>query len=277
MAGIEHILVATDLTARSDRALDRALGLAGSCGITLLHVLPGGLPHSLASSLQAQIEAFLTERVRQVPRRDIRSLVLSGDPYEVIVREGIALGVDLLVLGEPGKLKLLDLFVGTTAERVIRFTDRPVLMVKETRQGSYNRVLVAFDGSEAAVRALRLALVMSPDAEFRITHVRRRPRTALGAEQTKQQGIPNENAQIRAQIKEALQRTTADSTSRPMQLATEMLEGNPYVVIGNASGSAELLVMGTHSKSSLAMSTGIGSLAKHMLAEVPCDVLVAPP
>jgi nucleotide-binding universal stress UspA family protein len=67
------------------------------------------------------------------------------------------------------------------------------------------------------------------------------------------------------------------STPRPVRLTIEMIENNPYVAISNESGWAELLVIGTHSKGSLATSTGIGSLARHMLAEVPCDVLVSPP
>jgi nucleotide-binding universal stress UspA family protein len=167
--------------------------------------------------------------------------------------------------------------VGTTAERVIRFTDRPVLVVKRAGHGHYGRVLVAFDGSEAAVRATETALAMNPDAEFRITHSWLPPRPLLGTTETKRQGICDENERTKAQIEQAVGKIVTGSTPRPVRLTIEMIENNPYVAISNESGWAELLVIGTHSKGSLATSTGIGSLARHMLAEVPCDVLVSPP
>ena len=45
----------------------------------------------------------------------------------------------------------------------------------------------------------------------------------------------------------------------------------------NESTWSDLLVMGTHSKGRLATTVTIGNLARHMLAEVACDVLVSPP
>jgi nucleotide-binding universal stress UspA family protein len=168
------------------------------------------------------------------------------------------------------------LFVGTTAERVVRFTDRPVLIVKEAGHGRYGRVLVAFDGSEAAVRALETALAICPDAQFVITHAWRPPRAGLGLERVEQRGIRNENEHIKAQIEQAVRKSVTSSGSRPVRLATNMIEDNPYVVISNESRGTELLVMGTHSKGALATCSGIGSLARHMLAEASCDVLVSP-
>lgn len=42
---------------------------------------------------------------------------------------------DLVLAGQPGKRRLKELFVGTTVERVVRFGDRPVLMVNEQPNG----------------------------------------------------------------------------------------------------------------------------------------------
>lgn len=55
-----------------------------------------------------------------------------------------------------------------------------------------------------------------------------------------------------------------------------VVEGDPHSVIRNEIGSfnAELLVMGTHSRSRLATAL-VGSLAHTFLAEGACDVLVA--
>jgi nucleotide-binding universal stress UspA family protein len=55
-----------------------------------------------------------------------------------------------------------------------------------------------------------------------------------------------------------------------------MIEDNPYVVLRNESSWPNLLAIGTHAKGRLATEM-IGSLARRVLAEAPCDVLVARP
>ena len=277
---IKHILVATDLTDRSERALSQAVDLAQGCSITLLHVLLAGLPDALRMRLQTEIESFLDESATRMRARpgsgDIRTLVLSGDPYSTIIVEGIMRRADLLVVGEPAKLRRQELFLGTTAERVARFTDRPVLVVKHGGHGGYSRVLVAFDGSEAAVRALDAALALSPDAEFRITHAWWPQSAALGLDDEKRQGSVKQNENVRAQVEHAVKK--AATTSRPSKkLTVHLIENNPYVAMRHDSEWADLLVMGTHSKARLAMSTEIGKLALHMLSEAPCDMLLSPP
>ena len=278
---IKHILVATDLTDGSDRALDRALGLAHGCTVTLLHVLAAGLPDVLRLRLQTEIEAFLAEKARQsqasLRTGDIRTLVVTGDPFSTIIHEGIMRRADLLVVGEPAKLRRQDLFVGTTAECVARFADRPVLMVKQARHAGYGRVLVAFDGSEAAVRALEIALALNPDAEFRITYAWWRPPATLGMDDVDPQGIRNEKERIKDRIEHAVSNAATVSASRPTNLAIDLIESNPYLAIRHNVDWAELLVLGKHSKGGMAISSEIGRLARQMLAEAPCDVLVSPP
>jgi nucleotide-binding universal stress UspA family protein len=56
-----------------------------------------------------------------------------------------------------------------------------------------------------------------------------------------------------------------------------MIEDNPYAVMRSEMGWPDLLVMGAHSKGRMATTTAIGHLARHLLAEAPCDVLVSRP
>ena len=53
--------------------------------------------------------------------------VVVGDPFAAILEALRSLRADLAVIGGPGKRGLKELFTGTTAERVIRFADQPVL------------------------------------------------------------------------------------------------------------------------------------------------------
>ena len=171
---LSHILVASDLTDRSDLALVRALQLMPEAGqLTVLHVIASGLPPELAAEQQRSAEFYLAGRLRRVSTEGAAgcgSVVLTGSVFSTIIAEAIARTAELIVIGQPGHHPYANLFTGTTAERVIRFSDRPVLMVKQTAREPYRQILVAFDGSEGVVRAFQMALAIAPDAEFRVVH-----------------------------------------------------------------------------------------------------------
>ena len=59
-----------------------------------------------------------------------------------------------------------ELFRGTTAERIVRVGQTPVLMAKDPANEPYSRVLLATDNSPSAARALAAALALAPGAEF---------------------------------------------------------------------------------------------------------------
>jgi nucleotide-binding universal stress UspA family protein len=169
---IEHLLVATDLTDLSECALATALELQRqhASALTLIHVIAAGLPANLAGRWRREVEAYLADRLAKVggQSRALDFVVVTGDAYNAILCEAASRSADLIVVGEPNKHRLADLFVGTTAERVIRFSDRPILLAKQAKQAPYGRVLAAFDLSEGAVRALATARVTAPAAEFRV-------------------------------------------------------------------------------------------------------------
>jgi nucleotide-binding universal stress UspA family protein len=79
---------------------------------------------------------------------------------------------------------------------------------------------------------------------------------------------------LKALIERAAKEAIASSPSPPAKLAIDLVENNPYMVMRNESGWPDLLVMGTHSKGRLATTVTVGKLARHLLAEVTCDVLV---
>jgi nucleotide-binding universal stress UspA family protein len=281
---ITHILVATDLTDRSERAFERALqliGVTGGSALTLVHAIVPGLSGDLGSRRQRDAEAFLTDRMAHVSGQarpnELHEVVVTGDPFSAIIGEGAKRRADLVVIGEPGKQRYVDLFVGTTAERVIRFSDRPVLMVKKPSRGAYSHVLVAFDASEGAMRALETALALAPTAEFRVVHAWWPPRAALNNSEDARQTIRDENNRIRSLVERAAKQALASSKSQPIKLNFDMIENNPYEVMRSQSAWPDLLAMGTHSKGRLATTVAIGNLARHMLAEASCDVLVARP
>jgi nucleotide-binding universal stress UspA family protein len=277
---LSHILVASDLTDRSDRALARTLQqMHEPRRLTLLHVIASGLPPALVAEQQSFAESFLARQLRHVSpdgAASYSSIVVMGCLFSTIIAEAITRGADLIVIGKPGHDPYADLFTGTTAERVIRFSDRPVLMVKQPAREPYRRVLVAFDGSEGAVRAFHMALVVAPTAEFRVVHAWWPSHVSLGDIEAARQEIHHANKRLKDLIADAAKQTvTASGTAA--QVTIDLVENNPYMVVSAQCSWADLLVMGTHSKGRLASTVSIGRLARRLLIESTCDVLTSRP
>jgi universal stress protein E len=282
MGDTRHILIATDLTDRSARALERGLQLCRDSHVprlTLLHVVAQGLPSSIAESQRSDAETFLKKQVLQarVPETSAAAAVCTGAPFSTIIGEAMTRAADLVVIGQPAKHRYTQIFIGTTAERVIRFADRPVLMARHSPKGPYRRVLAAFDGSEGAARALRTALTIAPAAEFQIVHVSWPPRVALGEIDAAKQAIADENKRLQLLIKDAVEKAVHGSPSQGSNVNIDLIEDNPYTALSNRCSWADLLVMGTHSKGRLASTVSIGRLAQHLLVESSCDVLTSRP
>jgi universal stress protein E len=284
MGKISHILLATDLTDRSEQAWQRATQLCRDGRaerVTLLHVVAVGLPPSLTEQQINGAEAFLAGKVAELPSAGVATpacvSVCTGDPFSTIIGEGIAAKADLILVGAPGKVPYAQTVVGTTAERVIRFGECPVLLVNQLPRGPYARVLVAFDGSEGAMRSLTAALSIAPDAEFRFVHAWWPPRASFGESEDTKRIIDQDNDRLKSMISATAQRVAAASQTAPLRISIEMVENNPYVVMSNELRWPDLLVMGTHSKGRLASTTSIGQLALHLLNESTCDILMSRP
>jgi nucleotide-binding universal stress UspA family protein len=280
MAGIKHILVGTDLSDRSERACERAIGLGRERAATveLLHVVEEGLVVQLRERERALAEEYLRDWLVSLSQADRPGAkVAIGHPLAGILDEAHEQNADLIVLGEPGKTGLKELFVGTTAERVARHSDRPVLIVKRRPSEAYRRVFVAIDFSEAASRALKAAYEIAPTAEFLAVHAWQVPAVGLATRQAAENNVHDENELLRQRVvHQAHDHLVALEASQPRPPRIKMIEGNPFFVIRTAIGSfhPDLLAIGTHARSGIAI-TMLGSLAHEFLIDASCDVLVA--
>jgi nucleotide-binding universal stress UspA family protein len=277
MTDTSQLLVATDFSARSERALSRALELAQGGRLTVLHVMKPELPDDLAQVWRKAAQAYLDKRLGDLAASgsaDVEGVVVARDAFGAIIGEAARRRAGLIVIGAPAWRGYADMFVGTTAERVIRFSNIPVLMVRREAAGPYLRILSAFDGSDGSVRALKAAVAIAPKAEFRIVHAWRPPQASAGDAETARSAIQRENESLKPLIHKA---ATDALSPAGGSLVIDMIEDNPFVAMRNQTGSADLLVLGTHSKGRLATTLSIGSLARHLLAEAACDVLVSRP
>ena len=279
MSTLQHILVATDLTGRSLYALERAMQLKMQSGAALdvLHVIEPGFSSRLQERRHADALAVLQdwkEALPEVARQELIINVMVGEPFSTIVEELTNHQMDLLVVGRPGRHGVKELFLGTTTDRVVRYSNQPVLMVAQHPNGAYKRVIVALDFSEGAARALTWAYRVAPDADVRVVHAWQSPFLGLPARDAS--AANKDKARIRELDERRIKEILEQASPQPSSPRLVVVEGDPHSVIRNEIGTfnADLLVMGTHSRSRIATAT-LGSFAQAFLAEGACDVLVA--
>lgn len=136
-----RVLCATDLTNRSAAAEERATALAEQieAEVLFIHALP------IAFSQRARRRKFARAHIQLLSRVDramdraphgARVSLRYGTPIQAITAAANDWKPDLIVLARP-QPRPLDLILGTTAERIMRATERPVLIVDETLESEY--------------------------------------------------------------------------------------------------------------------------------------------
>jgi nucleotide-binding universal stress UspA family protein len=142
---ITDILVPTDFSANSLRAIDFAISLVDQDGdIYLLHVIDSDFiarlsqeGFSLAETATAQLREKAEERMRDIlqslppPHPRIESMIVIGRPFIEILKVASDLDFQMVVMGIHGMRgdAVEDLLFGTTAEKVLRGTRIPVICV----------------------------------------------------------------------------------------------------------------------------------------------------
>ncbi len=144
-----HLLVPTDGSEISGRAVQEAVNLAAALGaqVRFLHV-QNNYPISLvgvgelveASTIEALVEAaskraetILQEATAVAAKAGVRAehtAVMHPLPHKAILEEANATGCDLIVMGSHGRRGLEGLLIGSETQRVLLGSSCPVLVVR---------------------------------------------------------------------------------------------------------------------------------------------------
>lgn len=275
---MKKVLMATDLSVRSDRALQRAAAIADEAGaeLEIIHVIDESLLEAITLQHEAAAKDAIARQVSAIPfaaRLRISQKVIRGLDYTGIIQRAEDFGADLVVLGIP-RHDAPQLFQGTTAERVVRYGIRPVLVVKDSVRGPYRRAMVAVDVSTHAQAAIAMAARLVPGGEVHLVHASHRPFTAFLDRDTQNQLIRDERASVTAVSNSSIQQLTAELGAVAPRFEFVLLEGEGRSVIGEqvAALKPDFLAVGTHGRTGIAHAI-IGSIAEDLLASAPVDVL----
>ncbi len=141
----KHILMPTDGSAHSERAVERGIELAKLCGakVTGIHVLqdyqmmmasegmvPPGMEEQMDKQARDQAANFLAfvEKAAANAGVPCETLVTKGNqPYDAIVDTANTRGCDLIVMTSRHRKGLSALLIGSEASRVLHRSSIPVL------------------------------------------------------------------------------------------------------------------------------------------------------
>lgn len=288
------LLVPVDLSPSSARVIERAalLPLAKGARLTLLHVVSKRLPSDARGRANKDAREALAAAAGRVARLlprgvTIRSLVKIGVAATEISEQAQALGSELVVMGRGGSRGLSSIFLGSTAERVVRRGHLPVLVVRLAAQARYRGPLLALDLDPIARELLETALrvIPPPRPPMSLVHAYDAPYHGSVYPSLTSKEAREYRDQFRQEAVQAIAGLLEAARPQADEAPPEVLSWKSYIRYGSArsviqetveKARADLLVIGTHAHSAVAQAF-LGSVAGDVLREVPCDVLVVPP
>ncbi|MDO9386460.1 MAG: universal stress protein [Thiobacillus sp.] len=292
MPSIRCIVAATDFSEFSERAMRRAARIAQqhNAELHLLHVVrpldlypsltltPDAFSHSdqeLQQAEQTRVETMATALSAQFGIR-VLPVTRIGRAHTEIAGYVQEVAADLVAAGARGESTLMDLFLGSTASRLLRVATCPVLIVKNPVDEPYRKVLAAVDFSPVSAAVLSHAFALADGARVETLHV-------LGSEV--EQRLRKAKF-VRVDLSDWLARQRADVEKELDALLAPLEKGAPtgrlvrpgfppaVICQSIEDGQVDLVVLGRHGYGGGLQDWLLGSVSKDVAHAATCDVLL---
>lgn len=250
----------------------------------------GHLMHECADSV-----TFINERLAEAQRkhapvfRPENSHVRTGRAYEEICKTAKEIEADVIVLATRGHGGLKHVLLGSTTERVVRFSPCPVLVVRQrkrkgriplglvnsTRTFAIRKILAPVDFSTCGLAGVLYAasLARGLGADLRLFHV-----LYPAYPDVLDRVSPNlANGSARRNSELDMKALTKVDGLRDLKCETEVRSGNVVEEICGAASQpdVDLLVASTHGRTGFRHML-IGSVTEQVVRYSSCPVLIVP-
>lgn len=287
-AAMEHIVVGIAEPGEESTSISAALQVAAAAK-AMLHVVVAfeSDAHALdpyvkagysadadpaalyAQGLVARLESQVQRLTQQAER--VRCHALQGPADQVLTEAAERLGAGLLLVGSTRRDQLRAV-LGTTAQRVLRNSSVPVMVLRRPLLLPLHRVLLATDCSPAGVtvlgRGMAVVRALSPESMPTIRALSVDPYDFANDEIG---GTTLKSAQTR------LDRFLDQCRTAGYEPEGKVRSGSAAAEIEHeaAEWPADLVVLGTHGQSGIARAV-LGSVAEHVLLHARGNTLVIP-
>jgi nucleotide-binding universal stress UspA family protein len=295
MSPLSRILALTDFSPPALLASVRAAQLARRHGaeLTLLHALGapgpdlgsagaaalGSATPVLARAVQDALLRAWDALLAEGPLRGAAEL-LEGPPHRSLPAWIERHGADLVVIGVHGAGRPRAAMLGSTADRLLRVLDVPLLLVRrDPGAAGYRRVAIASDFSEGAHRAALFGIRLVADAECVLLHADERMFESTLAFAGVAPEVLDEYR--RASAIEGMRNLEAEATrlheATGVSVVPTLREGPPWKALEAlvAEVGIELAVVGRAGRSQVERLL-LGSTSHFAVSALSCDALVVP-
>jgi nucleotide-binding universal stress UspA family protein len=295
------ILLPLDGSRIAEQALPVAGAIAhrGGTKVHLASVVPQ-VPVFLASAEEPAPDPGLAQDVRDQLTEYLRSTaealetthgvevtyaLLDGSPAQALADHARAKRVGLIVMTTHGHSGITRFWLGSVADRLLRWVKMPVLLLRPTDgsfQTAFRHTLVALDGLSEGERVLEPAIELGslgPDAQFTLVQVVEPPVALITR-------MAMQPAKMRPHWRELqencarsyLERVAKAMRARGLRVSTQVISarGIGEQILGFAGAiGADLIVVGTHGARGVERML-LGSVADKVIRGATQAVLVVP-
>ncbi|HEX9565768.1 MAG TPA: universal stress protein [Gemmatimonadaceae bacterium] len=306
---MRKILVPLDGSAFAEQAVETARAIAhrAGAGIEFLSVHQPDVPASRLSGapsrdtrldveLHNSIQTYI-QRIERAERArstfEVNGVLREGPVADSIVAQAVEGSADLIVMTTHGRSGLGRLWLGSVADRVIRSSTVPVLLVRlgETPVAGavpLRTVVVGAAGNDEDDRVVTASVDVTELAgvEYTLVHVLTPPPRiaavdpAVGPPPDEMAGLPANVDTDRVNAAERyLEWMAGPLRARGATARTRLVKAasTPQALVDVAREvQADLVVVGTAARSPIARFF-LGSTADKVVRTAPCSVLVCPP
>jgi nucleotide-binding universal stress UspA family protein len=302
---IRNVLVPIDFSTTSLEAIECALPLIKRFGadLHLVHVFELDYPLSSMVAMPLIVpELEVGKRVRRhlkdVARKYSMELrhenihSVRGRPFEEICRLARELGIDLIVTSTRGNTGLKHLALGSTAERVVRYSPCPVLVVRPVdpkkkaggngrmtkHELSFGKILVPIDFSDCSMKGLGYARALAKQFGSGLVLFNS---VALQYYVASDEYMRYDSPLIMQQAEKAAQEQMRDLVQKTnwdgieVEQSLEIGHAGQQICARAQDHGADMIVTSTHGTTGLKHIL-LGSTAEYVVRHASCPVLVVP-
>lgn len=290
MSLYRHIVVGTDFSSQADLAVNSAISLAvqHSARLSLLHIIdervmqynevlplsPGEMEEMLRQETKRKLSDLLEAQDLEDLAYEVH--VIFGKPHVEIDKYCAENDGELVVLGQRSEKLLKQLLLGSTAERLLRHTRVPTLLVAPDGNLKWENILAPVDFSETSKSSLEHAIQLAKDsnAELHVLHVSEDTPFASLAGLLPLNETDNIRDTYEANIQEEFDKFLSSVDFRGVKYVREFRRGaaSTEIKLVAESTKADIIVMGSVGRTGV-RGILIGNTAERVARTLQCSLL----
>lgn len=277
---LKKVLLATDFGKSTNNLVKNAIDVCKlfDSKIVLVHVLPGDIKNNKVKAMvKKTVETELNlikERIEKHGVETNKPVIKFGNHFDKIIQVATKENVNLIMIGTGEKQKKDAFKLGTTAEKLVRRSDKPLLVVKKGSDlKNIKSILCPVDFSEESTLALNNSINIARryNAKLNILGVIEPHSIGFKSLKLNWEEIDALNIKdFKAEMKSYLENFNLVDVNWKSIIKT----GDPAKKILRTiqKRKSDLLVMGSSGKSSIHRMI-MGSVTEKVIRQVPCSFL----